>query len=272
MKQYFLMIWCLISMAGVAEAQRESPYKTNFKVDAPITAAGVGLTYYGLTLMMDKDGLTEEQISRLSKDDVIGFDRFSAGYDSETAKKISDFPFYGSFALPLTLVFNQNVKGNFGQVFGLYVQTMAVTGALFTMTSGLSPRTRPLVYSPDVEMSEKTRANARNSFYAGHTTAAAGASFFFAKVFHDFNPDSPARPFVWAGAAAVPAVVGYYRLKAGKHFLSDNILGYAIGAATGILVPQLHKKTNQSGFTLNPTLIPTFAGTASQGANLSYTF
>jgi membrane-associated phospholipid phosphatase len=272
MKKYFLMIWCLVSMTGVAEAQRDSPYKTNFKVDAPITATGVGLSYYGLTLMMAKDGLTEEQISRLNKDDVNSFDRFSAGYDSETAKKISDFPFYGSFALPLTLVFNQNVKGNFGQVFGLYVQTMAVTGALFTMTSALNPRTRPLVYSPDVEMSEKTRANARNSFYAGHTTAAASASFFFAKVFHDFNPNSPARPFVWAGAAAIPAAVGYYRLKAGKHFLSDNMLGYAIGAATGILVPQLHKKANHSGFSLNPTLIPTFAGTASQGANVSYTF
>lgn len=272
MKKYLLLIWCLAMITTTTKAQDDSPYRTKFAIDAPITAAGMGLTYYGLTLMMDKDGLSEEQISRLSKNDVNSFDRFSAGYDSETAKKISDFPFYGSFALPLTLAFNQNVKGNFGQVFGLYVQTMAVTGALFTMTSGLNPRTRPLVYSPDVEMGEKTRANARNSFYAGHTTAAAGASFFFAKVFHDFNPNSPARPFVWAGAAAVPAVVGYYRLRAGKHFLSDNILGYAIGAATGILVPQLHKKTNHSGFSLNPTLIPTFAGTASQGANVSYTF
>ena len=46
---------------------------------------------------------------------------------------------------------------------------------------------------------------------------------FTAKVFNDFNPDSPARPFVWAGAVAVPAYVGYLRTKAGKHFLTDNI-------------------------------------------------
>lgn len=266
------MIWCLAMVSTMTQAQNDSPYRTKFAIDAPITATGMGLSYYGLTLMMDKDGLTEEQISRLSKNDVNSFDRFSAGYDSESAKKISDFPFYGSFALPFLLVLNEDVRSNAGQVFGLYVQTMAITGALFTMTNGLAPRTRPLIYSPNVEMGEKTRANARNSFYAGHTTAAAGASFFFAKVFHDFNPDSPARPFVWAGAAAVPAAVGYYRLKAGKHFLSDNLLGYAIGAAVGIVVPQLHKKTNNSGFSLSPTIIPTFAGTASQGANLSYTF
>ena len=259
-------------LTGAVQAQNDSPYKTSFRVDAPITVAGMGLSYYGLTLMQDKDGLTEEEISRLNLKDVNSFDRFSAGYDSETANKISDIPFYGSFALPFTLLFNDNVRNHAGQVIGLYVQTMAVTGALFTMTNGNVPRTRPLVYSPDVDIDEKKRANARSSFYAGHTAAAASASFFFAKVFHDFNPDSPARPYVWAGAAAVPAVVGYYRLKAGKHFLSDNILGYAMGAAAGILVPQLHKKTNNSGLSISPTLIPTLEGSAFQGANLSYTF
>jgi membrane-associated phospholipid phosphatase len=272
MKKYLLIIWCMSFITGVTHAQSECPYKTKFKVDAPITSVGIGLSYYGLTLMMDKTGLTEEEVNNLDKNDVNGFDRFSAGYDSEKAKTISNYPFYGSFLLPFTLLLNENVKGHAGQVLGLYVQTMAVTGALFTMTNGLTPRTRPLVYSPDVDISEKTRSNARNSFYAGHTTAAAGASFFFAKVFHDFNPDSPARPFVWAGAAAVPAVVGYYRLKAGKHFLSDNLLGYAVGAATGILVPQLHKRNNNTGLSLNPTIIPTFTGTMSQGANMSYTF
>ncbi|WP_243409374.1 phosphatase PAP2 family protein [Pontibacter virosus] len=258
--------------AQVSLAQNDSPYRTKFAVDAPITAAGMGLSYYGLTRMQDKDGLTEEQIANLNRNEVNSFDRFSAGYDSEQAKKISDIPFYGSFALPFLLAFNDDVRSNAGQVFGMYVQTMAITGALFTMSSAYNPRTRPLVYSPDVEIGEKTRANARNSFYAGHTTAAAAASFFFAKVFHDFNPDSPARTYVWLGAATVPAAVGYLRLRAGKHFLSDNLLGYAVGAAVGVVVPQLHKKTNNSGFSLSPTIIPTFAGTASQGANLSYTF
>ncbi|MHC2990113.1 PA-phosphatase [Pontibacter sp. HJ8] len=272
MKNYIILVWILTFFAGTAEAQDGSPYRTSFKVDAPITAAGMGLSYYGLTQMQDKKGLTEEQVNSLNRNEVNKFDRFSAGYDSENAKKISDFPFYASFAMPLTLIFNDNVNGHFGQVFGLYVQTMAVTGAFFTITNGNVPRTRPMIYSNDVEMSDKMRANARNSFYAGHTAATASASFFFAKVFHDFNPDSPARPYVWAAAATVPAVVGYCRLKAGKHFLSDNLLGYAMGAAAGILVPQLHKKTNNTGISITPTLIPTLEGTAYQGANLSYSF
>ena len=272
MRLYILLAWLFTFSIGVAQAQTKSPYKTSFKKDAPITIAGMGLSYYGLTLMQDKDGLTDEEIGRLNRKDVNKFDRFSAGYDSETANKISDFPFYGSFALPFTLLFNDNVRSHAGQVFGLYIQTMAVTGTLFTMTNGNVPRTRPLVYSPDVDINEKKRANARSSFYAGHTAAAASASFFFAKVFHDFNPDSPARPYVWAAAAAVPAAVGYFRLQAGKHFLSDNLIGYTMGAAAGILVPQLHKKTNSTGLSISPTVIPTLEGTAFQGANLSYTF
>ncbi|WP_299822634.1 phosphatase PAP2 family protein [uncultured Pontibacter sp.] len=217
--------------------------------------------------MQDKNGLSEEQVNALRKSDVNGFDRFSAGWDSESAKKTSDIPFYGSFALPFAMMLNDNIGAKAGQVLVLYVETMAVTGALFTMTNGNAPRTRPMVYSNDVELQEKTRANARNSFYAGHTAAAASASFFAAKIFHDFNPDSRARPYVWAAAAAVPATVGYLRLRAGKHFLSDNLLGYTMGAAAGILVPQLHKKTNKSNLSLMPITAPDY-----RGALLSYTF
>ncbi len=273
MKSLLSFILILTMLTGSAWAQEnDSPYKTRFAVDAPIIAAGMGLSAYGLTLMQDKPGFTDEEIAKLSRMDVNSFDRFGAGYYSLDAKKVSDFPFYGSFALPFAMMLNKNVGRKAGQVFVLYLETMAVTGALFTMVNGNVERARPLVYNESVEMKERTESNAQNSFFAGHTAATAAATFYAAKVFNDFNPDSPAKPYVWAVAAAIPASVGYLRLKAGKHFLSDNLIGYTVGAATGILVPHLHKKTNDSGISLAPTVIPTFNGLAAQGANLSYTF
>ncbi|WP_242926622.1 phosphatase PAP2 family protein [Pontibacter vulgaris] len=268
MKSYIIILLAFISLAGKAFAQDDSPYKTSTKVDAPIIAAGMGLSYWGLSRMQDKEGLTEEEIANLSKNDVNGFDRFSVGYHSDQAKKISDIPFYSSFAMPLAvMILNDNVRSKFGQVAVLYVETMAITGALFTNANAAFPRTRAMVYNDEVDMSDRKSANARNSFYAGHTAATASATFFAAKVFHDFNPDSRARPYVWATAAAIPATVGYLRLKAGKHFLSDNIIGYTLGAAAGILVPQLHKKSNKTNMSLVPVASPEF-----NGAAFAYTF
>lgn len=267
----FLLIFAFIT-GSVSAQDNDSPYRTRLAVDGPIIVAGMGLSAYGLKLMQDKQGFTETELANLSKNDVNSFDRFGAGNYNLDAKKISDFPFYGSFAMPLAMMLNDNVGRKAGQVLVLYVETMAITGALFTMTNGNVERARPLVYNPNVPMKDRTGSNAQNSFYAGHTAATAAATFFAAKVFHDFNPDSGARPYVWAAAAIIPATVGYLRLEAGKHFLSDNILGYTAGAAAGILVPQLHKKSNNSGISLTPALIPTFDGTATQGAVVSYRF
>jgi hypothetical protein len=266
-----LTIFTILICPAMAQ-ENDSPYRTRFAVDAPVIAAGVGLSAYGLSLIQDKEGFTEAEVLALNKNNVNSFDRFSAGYHSKSAKKASDFPFYGSFAMPFAMMLNKNVGQKAGQVLVLYIETMAVTGTLFTLANGNTERARPLVYSNEVDMGDRTEANAQNSFFAGHTAATAAASFFAAKVFHDFNPDSGARPYVWAVAAAVPATVGYLRLKAGKHFLSDNLIGYTVGAASGILIPQLHKKTNNTGISLAPTVIPTFNGAAAQGANLSYTF
>ncbi|MFC6996107.1 phosphatase PAP2 family protein [Rufibacter roseus] len=271
MKKFICALVLPFALISQSFAQSESPYKTSFKVDAPITAAGVGLSGLGLYLMQQKEPFTESEAMALRKEDVNSFDRFSAGNHSESAKKISDVMLYSSLAAPALLLFDPEISSNAGQTAVLYVETMAITGTLFTMASAAFPRARPLTYSPDVEMREKTRSNSQNSFYAGHTAAVSTVSFFTAKIFHDYNPDSPARPFVWAGAALVPAAVGYLRLEAGKHFLSDNIIGYGVGAAVGILVPQLHKKTNNSGISLFPSVIPV-AGRAVDGISLQYKF
>ena len=44
-----------------------------------------------------------------------------------------------------------------------------------------------------------------------------------------------------AGAALAPATVGFLRVKGGKHFPTDVLTGLVVGAATGYLVPRLHK-------------------------------
>jgi hypothetical protein len=269
MKKYLLIISLITSFTCRTLAQNESPYKTSTRVDLPVTLGGMALSSLGLYLISNKDGLSDAAALQLNKDDVNGFDRFSAGNYDPDAKDLSDKFFYSSFASPLLLLLNDNVRGKAGQVGALYVETMAITGTLFTMAAGNVYRTRPLAYGgSEVPMGDKTSKNARNSFFAGHTAATASATFFAAKIFNDFNPDSRARPYVWTAAAAIPATVGYLRLKAGKHFLSDNLLGYAVGASAGILVPHLHKKASTLGLQITPVSSPI----EGDGVALTYTF
>ncbi len=87
----------------------------------------------------------------------------------------------------------------------------------------------------------KLTKNTRRSFFSGHTSHVAASTFFTAKVLTDINPDGSNNSLYWITAATIPAITGYLRVKGGKHFPTDVIVGYAVGALVGILVPELHK-------------------------------
>lgn len=252
----------------------KSPYTTSWRKDGAIIAAGIGLTAFGTYLIGQKDSLTNFQLTTRTANKVPFFDRHRLGHYDEKADEVSYIPFHASFVWPviMTLV-NKNERHNAFQVLSLYVETMAITGSLFTMSAGLVQRSRPYVYLdkngrnnliPN-DQGRRRDKDSQRSFFAGHTAATAGASFFTAKVFSDFNPDSKLKPVVWGVAAALPAITAYYRYKGGMHFLSDNILGYVIGAGTGILVPELHKNKKLMNFDLVPEV-----GTNYKGVSLTY--
>jgi len=239
--------------ASPAAAQRvPSPYRTRFAVDGPVILAEGAISGFGLYRSMQRDGLNNAELARLNKDDVPRFDRFSAGYYSESAQTASDLLCYPTLAIaPGLLALSPAIRSHYGQTLALYVQTVLAADALFTTSIGNIPRYRPFLYG--TEGGDLRNGHiATNSFFAGHTAHTAAATFFAAKVFHDYNPDSPAQPYVWGAAAAVPAAVAYCRVRAGKHFLSDNIVGYAVGATMGVVVPQLHKVASRRGISMAP--------------------
>ncbi|PRY10688.1 PAP2 superfamily protein [Pontibacter ummariensis] len=244
-----LLLWMVLigtlPYAAWSQSAPSSPYEVNWLRDGAVIAGGVGATVVGSTFIKNKDRLTAADLAGISKQDVNGFDRFAAGNYSAKAETTSDFFFYGSFATPLLLLLDKDIQQSAPQVYLLYGQAMAMAGGLYALSAGLIDRKRPSVYAEDAPLEARLHKYATNSFYGGHVAATASATFFAAKVFHDFNPDSKARPYVWAAAAAIPATVGYLRLRAGKHFLSDNLIGYAIGTGIGILVPELHRKDNR---------------------------
>lgn len=239
--------------APAAQAQQSpSPYKTDFLVDGGITLGLGALSATGLYLVQQKDGLTNAELAALDRNDIPKIDRSAAGKYNERAQTISDIFCYPTLLIaPGLLALNPEARGRYGQVLGLYLQTMMANNAIFTMTVGNVYRYRPYLYGTEGG-ARRNGEIATNSFFGGHTANTAAATFFAAKVFHDFNPGSSAEPFVWGAAALVPVAVGYYRIEAGKHFLTDNMVGYAVGATMGIVVPQLHKVGRSRGVSMVP--------------------
>lgn len=269
MSRFFLLpVFLFFSLFTYSQTQNEpqSPYEINWAVDGPWLGVGIGLNVYGFHLIQNKEPLTEAQVSAMSREDIFIIDRWAAGNSSQPADELSYIPFYTSFALPLLLIMNTNERAHAGQLAVIFVESMATTGALFTITAGAVQKSRPLVYDQDLPLGDRIEKGAQRSFFAGHTAATAAATFFAAKAFADFNPDSWAKPYIWTAAAILPAWVGYLRIQGGKHFLTDNLIGYAVGAASGILIPELHKKKNEN-LDLSPTM-----GVDYQGISLRYRF
>ncbi len=273
LKSLLLFILTILITFNSYSQKNESPYETDLLKDGIWITTGVGLNVLGVLLIQNKDALTEAELNNMSKDDIWKIDRWAAGNSSEKANKDSYIPLFGSFGLPLLLMLSENERSNAGQISVLFVESMATTGALFSITAGLVQKSRPLVYNTSLPIEDRIGNDEQRSFFAGHTAATASATFFAAKVFHDFNPDSPLRPYVWGVAAAIPATVGYLRIRSGKHFLTDNIIGFAVGAASGILIPEIHKKENKN-LQLYPAMGFNHGGMNinSQGIGLSYQF
>ncbi|GAB2868270.1 phosphatase PAP2 family protein [Hymenobacter ruber] len=235
-----------------AQNQAGSPYHTRFAVDGPVILGLGAVSAFGLYRVQQKSGLSDAELAALNKNDVPKIDRFSAGWYSDRAQTTSDLLCYPTLVIaPGLLALNDDVRSHYGQILGLYVETMLATDALFTTSVGNIYRYRPYLYGPEGG-GGRSGAIATNSFFAGHTGHTATATFFAAKVLHDFNPGYAGEPFVWGAAAVVPAAVAYFRIEAGKHFLTDNIVGYTVGTTMGILVPQLHKVAGRHGMSFMP--------------------
>jgi membrane-associated phospholipid phosphatase len=230
-----------------------SPYHTTFVKDGLVIAASAGITFLGYNLIKNKEDLTPEELATKTRSSLPFFDRGNAGYYSKQADKDSYILFDGSYAVPVAVaLFNKNERSKFGQVMAMYLETIAITGSLYTITAGLVYRSRPFVYGDKAPLEKRLDKGAQRSFYGGHVATTAAATFFTAKVFQDFNPNSKLTPYLYTGAGALTVLMGYMRYKAGYHFLSDCVLSGIMGTAAGILIPQFHKNKSLKNISVTP--------------------
>jgi len=241
LKKLLLLFVVVCPFAG----KSQHAYSLRYQVDLPIATIGLGTLTAAHFIDNKRIPPSPEQIQLLEKDDIWGFDRNAVNHWSPKCDKVSDILLYSSITMPGLLFINKNVRHE-RYTSLIYLETMMLSLGVTSLVKELSSRYRPFVYGESAGGEMKTSKDARRSFFSGHTSLAASASFFTAKVYSDLNPDSRLKPLVWTSAFVLPGAVGVLRYCAGKHYPSDIIVGYLTGAAIGYLVPQLHRKMGKS--------------------------
>ncbi|MEH6537574.1 MAG: phosphatase PAP2 family protein [Psychroserpens sp.] len=222
--------------------EKQQVYNYNKKFDIPLTSAAAAISIFNFTQIYSKDRSSETSILALDVNDVNKFDRGAAGNYNEKAKTTSDFFFNAAIPLPLIVfAFDDAMRQDYLRLTLLYLETMSITGVAYSTSQQLNNRLRPFTYNQDLELSSRTKGGAKNSFYSGHTALVATSTFFLARVYHDYHPESPYKYVFYGGAGLATFFTGYFRVKAGQHFPTDVIIGGTVGTAIGILVPFFHK-------------------------------
>lgn len=235
----FILLLCFYSIL----LGGQSPYGPVDARDAWIGAGSGSL--FGLSMYLTKgvEPLTPEGVRQLQerRDDIWAVDRWVARQWSPPAQHLSDGFLFGAPALPLTLLLDKDTDHQFGRHALIALEGLLVNMAVMQLSKASIRRPRPFVFNPEAPLPPKLKRDARLSFFSGHTSTVATLSFISARLYTDLNPDNRHDPLAWATASAIPAVTAYLRVRGGKHYLTDVLVGYAVGAAIGLVVPRLHR-------------------------------
>jgi len=230
----------------------ESPYEISFKKDWAFVLTGTALAATGhFVFVHDKENITpftNLEIDALDRNDVNAFDRVATYNKSESAKNTSDALLIGSVVvLPSLFFLHHHTRKEIGGLFLMTYEAFSINYGLTNIVKSAVNRTRPYAYNPEnYSYEERTDGESRFSYFSGHTSATASLSFLWAKVMTDYHPHM-AKGYkigIWSFAALIPATTGYLRVKSGKHYPTDVLTGYAVGAVTGWLIPEMHKIKN----------------------------
>jgi len=247
LKLFFLLF--AIPFVGFSQMPYSLNKTTDITIGSSILAGGIGFTL----LNSDVTPLTETEILALNSNNINAFDRNTTKNYSKTIAKTSDYFAAGTFIAAVgiqgLITLKQSTdKSSFWDhastlgVIAIETNLISVLGTNIIKSS--VTRTRPYVYNSSVDINDKLDIHARKSFFSGHTAFTATNSFLAAHVISQYYPKSWMSYTGWTVAAAIPTAVAIMRVKAGKHFPTDVMAGYAFGALCGILIPQIHKSSN----------------------------
>lgn len=235
-----LVLIIAISIPELLLAQKKFVLKPG--LDISLSAIGGGVIGFDKLFLEKKHViLSERKFNSLQSNQLFFSDKPRKEFSIPA--KISDGLLIGTAAPVIYYLIKKENRINYGTYMVMYLETLLLNSSVTDIVKYSTNRPRPYVYtfsSYDEFLHSKKPDENNLSFYSGHTSTIAASSFFMARTITLNEPDKTKKTLIWVGAATIPAVQGCLRVAAGKHFATDVLTGYIMGAVTGYLIPTLH--------------------------------
>ncbi len=224
-------------------------YTLDIKKEAILAGGGLFTTLLGQWMVSRQSPPSLAEIALLDADRLWAIDRPAINNFSTSAEISSDVFLYAAVAVPFTLYAFDASKGEELAIATMLAETALISQGITSILKASTNRYRPYNYNPAVSDAVKLGKTSKESFLSGHASFSAALTFFSATVLTDLHPHwTYKKHLTWGTAIALPAAISYMRYASGKHFPTDLLTGYALGAAVGMIVPRLHRS---EGFELH---------------------
>jgi membrane-associated phospholipid phosphatase len=255
----------LLAAAPAARAEEPIPLRHDLALDLAIT--GSALAFTGLTELL-KDELAPAHCRFCGTNALdAGARRLLVLGHGDQARTASDVVVLG--LLPAVAAHQLLAARAAGDVREgardlLYVlEATAIATSITQVTKLAVGRERPFVhYGNYSDPGRRPRSDDNVSFFSGHTSMAFSLAAAAGTV-SDLRGYRSA-PWVWGAGLTLATAAGYLRIAADQHYLTDVLVGAAVGTAVGVAVPRLlHPREDRPGSgRAGVTLVPVPIGVA----------
>ncbi len=225
-------------------------FQLDYLRDGLFLGGSAGLNLLSLYIESQQTPLTPSAVSNLDSTTINLLDQWVTQMWSPLSSGASDIGMYSSIALPALLLLSPHFREEWLPHSIMYTEAQLLSSGLTGLVKGLAGRPRPYAYNPEVSISTKLDSGTIRSFFSGHTSSSFTGAAYLATVFSLYYPDSPWRIPVIISAFTLATATGILRITAGKHFVTDVIVGAITGTLSGYLVPLSHFKKTGSGISL----------------------
>jgi len=233
-----VVLACMVWSAAPARADED--VIPGHSVDRPVDGAVHGLAV-GAALAFSLIPMRESPT--LWVGELLELDTGVRNQFSRRAAHISDALLAASLAAPMVYLTGSTIDDADGDRLLIYTESLAINAAIAQGTKRLVQRPRPYRYSKDPEVRRYAESEGDDgwmSFYSGHASLSFGAAVTGAYLLGASSDNKLSRGLGWGVGMMAATATANLRVRAGKHFYSDVLVGAVVGMAVGYIVPALH--------------------------------